>query len=1486
MAYDNSIPVSPNSQGHLKVTPTDISQFIRLEQCQRYLRLRLHERAHGRAFLTDYGVWPQSIPPLLTQSGSEFEERIEAAVSAHFPAHDFAKSAKYAPTRPPDNEKVVELARQLPVGETLVLFQVRLSVALGRWAVRGDVDVLRMARISDGTLHLLVADMKSSASAKVEFWLQVAFYQSMLTQLFVQAELPHAPIRPAILYRGAVLESKDLSSAQLNELACQREAAKELFGVDNALLEFVPDPHAYLEAVEDLVTGQQSLAESVVVAPFEEVPYHLTFKCDGCLYNEFCMKSTAEHDDLSLIPHLTAMDKEALKRGGVTTVKELANLKDLRPSGDGTSGRNRSELVPAPGKEALARKLSSTWPVGPRLDELIHRARYYRRWRKDDIKALFTIPSKGHGSLPFCDASHNPNLVRVYIDAQHDYLQDRLYMVGSLVAACEGGQERPERQRAIVHMCDGVPDSAEKEEALLVRWVEDTIQAVVELAAPDAKGEPSAPVHLIFFNSYEQRVLLDALGRHLQAILGATVMYDFLTQLGAFDSPLITFLDHEIRDLKNYPMMCQSLQSVATFLRFDWQTPHNYRALFKERLFDYAGRLEADATPEGEPPWYTSRARFKSDIPLEYAYAAWGELPPVPREGLVDELAPYRPANTELLTAFEVRRLAAMQHITRDFRGNHLTQKTPFRLPDLATFSDKATSLARALQEFVTIERHVDLAAWKSARNAAPERRVLTGETLIVRYLEEDQESDAVERNRDAQRRSDLRRQYEEAYLSANSEADRVELTKEQKKDVGWSLEGVQFALRLETGDTGISIDEILALTTLKEGDRLVLFPRWTVDSRLPVAEQLDNTPTPKQLLYGPRANIVRIRVERDDVGNAERAFVDVVMQRDSGASVTGFLFSSFHKQPLRDSALYTLDDDPSDIYAYWGNVVAKGLCELEGQGASDLHTLYERIARGPASKAPVEDEALLAQQRFLEGLQALHAAGALHDFEESKCSYIGGLITEPILLVQGPPGTGKSYSTAYAVLSRMQAAMSVDRDFRVLVSCKTHAATDVLAVNIAAVQRRLRRLSESHPQIFTRYFDARLLEVPIVRVAGRQELDGIESLRKDSEKEKGDVRNVDIIAGKRWCVVAATPGGVYGMIKERWSNKSLFGHHFIHCTVLDEASQMNLPEAAMATLPLHPSGQVIVVGDPRQMPPIVKHSWGEERRRTFQEYRSYESLFDTLLELQPPLPIVRFSESFRLHADMAEFLRQEIYSKDGIPYHSRKRGVLRRVSLADPFVAAVLSPQHPLVVVVHDEAQSQKRNIYERDLVVPVLEALADEGLYGLDAAEGFGVVVPHRAQRAELQSVLPLLTVLDPLTGAVVSSAVDTVERFQGGERTAIVVSATESDREYLRAASEFLYDPRRLTVAISRAKQKMVLVVSRSVVTMFSPDEEAFSNAQMWKNLLRRTCTTLLWEGERGGKRVEVWGNTSTLPIADVANPATTNVHPALASMSTNK
>src|SRR5687767_5323128 len=84
VTLEDEYTVGLDDQGRIRISPTDVSQFIRLDQCERYLRLRLHERSASIRFMHDYGVVPQSIPPLLTRSGEHFEERVERTVAAGF----------------------------------------------------------------------------------------------------------------------------------------------------------------------------------------------------------------------------------------------------------------------------------------------------------------------------------------------------------------------------------------------------------------------------------------------------------------------------------------------------------------------------------------------------------------------------------------------------------------------------------------------------------------------------------------------------------------------------------------------------------------------------------------------------------------------------------------------------------------------------------------------------------------------------------------------------------------------------------------------------------------------------------------------------------------------------------------------------------------------------------------------------------------------------------------------------------------------------------------------------------------------------------------------------------------------------------------------------------------------------------------------------------------------------------------------------------
>src|SRR6516164_7413647 len=231
-----ALPVLPADRP-LRLTPTDVSQFVRLEQCERFLRFRLAERA-GQKFMEDYDVTPQRITPLLSLSGDEFEEGVEKALGKYFRTVHYAARASQDHNRPDNNKEVVTEARRLKPGKSVLLFQPRLEVELAGWLLRGDLDLVRLERKADGTLYVLIGDMKSTTEVKVEHRLQVAFYRLMLERLLKDAGISHAPVQTGILFRPPA----DPTPEEEEEIKPLRDAAKEVLGLDGSLLEAVADP--------------------------------------------------------------------------------------------------------------------------------------------------------------------------------------------------------------------------------------------------------------------------------------------------------------------------------------------------------------------------------------------------------------------------------------------------------------------------------------------------------------------------------------------------------------------------------------------------------------------------------------------------------------------------------------------------------------------------------------------------------------------------------------------------------------------------------------------------------------------------------------------------------------------------------------------------------------------------------------------------------------------------------------------------------------------------------------------------------------------------------------------------------------------------------------------------------------------------------------------------------------------------------------------
>jgi hypothetical protein len=541
----------------------------------------------------------------------------------------------------------------------------------------------------------------------------------------------------------------------------------------------------------------------------------------------------------------------------------------------------------------------------------------------------------------------------------------------------------------------------------------------------------------------------------------------------------------------------------------------------------------------------------------------------------------------------------------------------------------------------------------------------------------------------------------------------------------------------------------------------------------------------------------------------------------------------------LQRGQVYTLDEMVDDLNA------DKYLEACQQAASNPLYHWLNAAYLDPQAPKPmrvIRPSRLRAGQAFADLVaQAQQPSG----FTAAQRTIVGAHYPEHVLVVQGPPGTGKSHTLGLAILARAWALKSMARPFRVAVAAKTHAAVGIVLDSVA---RRLQELRASHGQ------DTQLDLFQHVRLAKVcNDLDepvpaGVEVLLAEGNDEQSAGEQWQALLAEPVLIVGGTPGGLYRLLKQGAARgRQLdWSEAYFDLVVVDEASQMNLAEALTAAAFLRDDGQFLAVGDHRQMPPILQHAWDQANRRDLARARPHLSLFAYLLELG--FARAALDESFRLPAEVAAFLHRHVYAQDGIAFHSQNRLRLPAVELADGWLRHALAPEHPMILIEHNDDSSQQANACEAGVIEALVQAACTS--LRLDATTGLGIVVPHRAQKVLLQARLPHL-----------AGAVDTVERFQGGERDLILVSATVSDLAYAQSESDFLLEPRRLTVAVSRPKRKLIVLASQALFTLMPADLDAYERGALWKQLRHACVSPPLWTGEYGGYRLRVFRLTAT-------------------------
>jgi len=224
---------------------------------------------------------------------------------------------------------------------------------------------------------------------------------------------------------------------------------------------------------------------------------------------------------------------------------------------------------------------------------------------------------------------------------------------------------------------------------------------------------------------------------------------------------------------------------------------------------------------------------------------------------------------------------------------------------------------------------------------------------------------------------------------------------------------------------------------------------------------------------------------------------------------------------------------------------------------------------------------------------------------------------------------------------------------------------------------------------------------------------------------------------------------------------------------IMDEASQVDIATGALA---LSCAKNVIIVGDTKQLPNVVTEDIKAKARAIFDSfnlnegYQYTKSFLQSVLDVMPNVTQTLLREHYRCHPKIINFCNQKFY-----------RGELI-IMTKDMGEEDVLS-------VVKTVAGNHERNHYSQRQIDVIKNEIIPK--YVLNPQET-GIIAPYKNQ-------------VEALGREITDIEAATVHKFQGKEKENIIISTVDDE------ISDFADDPYLINVAVSRAKKKLMLVVT---------------------------------------------------------------------------
>lgn len=433
----------------------------------------------------------------------------------------------------------------------------------------------------------------------------------------------------------------------------------------------------------------------------------------------------------------------------------------------------------------------------------------------------------------------------------------------------------------------------------------------------------------------------------------------------------------------------------------------------------------------------------------------------------------------------------------------------------------------------------------------------------------------------------------------------------------------------------------------------------------------------------------------------------------------------------------------------------------------------------------------------FKVNLPVLFSAPNLPGLNRSQIHAVKNALKKPLSLIQGPPGTGKTVTSATIVYHLVNI-----HGGPILVCAPSNIAVDHLAekinqtkVKVTRVCAKSREAVESSVGALTLH--AQVQEVDNVEFKQLQKLrDEVGELSTNDENryqhlkkgiERGILDASDVICTT--CVAAAD---------------TRLSHIKFYSILIDESTNCKEPEALVAVV--RGAKQLILVGDHCQLGPVVTCKKADEAGLS-------QSLFERLVILG--ISPIRLEVQYRMHPQLSRFPSDFFYEgslQNGVSCEQRKL----RLNFPWPSIDA---PMFFLVTRGPEEIAGSGTSYLNRSEAVNVEMILTHFLKAGLQP-EQIGVITPYEGQRSFLVQYMQQHGSLQPHLYQNIEIA--SVDAFQGREKDVIIISCVRSNDH---SGIGFLNDPRRLNVALTRAKYGMIIV----------GDPKVLSKHQLWNDLL---------------------------------------------------